>query len=588
VPVPVAADRRWVRKKIFSLVIVLFLLALIASPVLAQDYSFQLTSEVVTALINTNGTATIDYTFNFSNHSGAHPIDYVDVGMPNSQYDIHSITADVNGKRITDIQPSPVVKLGVALGLGPLSIPAGESGTVHCHIGTVNAILHPGTQKESQPYASFQFSPTWFDSNYVSGSTDLTVNLVLPVTNDQDARFYPPKPWPGSASPDSGFDPSRHLFYRWQTSQANSSTQYIFGAAFPAGLVPASSIVQPSTFNFGAWLNDNWGLLLAFGAIIITALSFICPTLVTIIIFGVVVWLVVWLLRRQKLQYLPPIVSIEGNGIKRGLTAVEAAILLEQPMDKILTMILFSVVKKNAASVIRRNPLQIAAIQPQPDGLQAYDIDFVNAFKIAAPEAQCQALQDLMVTLVKGVSEKMKGFSGKETMAYYQDIIKRAWDQVESAGTPDVKSQLFGENIEWAMLDHHYADHTHRVFDAGPVFLPLWWGNYDPGFHQASVSLPAAPSGLSAGGEQSSPLSLPTLPGGAFAASVVNGVQSFSAGIIGDITSFTAGVTARTNPAPVGTSSSSGSSFHHSSSSSHHSCACACAGCACACAGGGR
>jgi hypothetical protein len=582
-----------VRKKIFSLLIGLFLLALIASPVFAQDYSFQLTSEVVSELINPDGTATIDYTFNFSNKSGAHPIDYVDVGMPDSNYDIHSITADVNGQKITDIQPSPVVKPGVALGLGPGSIAAGGSGTVHCHIGTVKDILHPGTQKESQPYASFQFSPTWFDSKYVSGSTDLTVTLILPVTNDQDGRFYPPKPWPGSAEPQSGLDQTRHVFYRWQTSQADGSTQYIFGGAFPAGLVPASSIVQEPTFDFGAWLNKNWGFLFGLGTLFITAISIVCPTLVTLVIVGAFLYFVVWFLRRQKLAYLPPMISIEGNGIKRGLTAVEAAILMQEPMDKILTMILFSVVKKNAAKVITRDPLTIESIEPQPEGMQAYDIDFINAFKIALPDAQRQALQDMMVVLVKGVSEKVKGFSGKETVAYYRDIIKRAWDQVESAGTPDVKSQLYGENLEWAMLDQDYVAHTHRVFDAGPAFLPVWWGNYDPTYHVANlaggISFPVSTLSPSAGAKPASMPSLPTIPGGSFAASIVNGVQNFSAGIIGDVVAFTEGVTTRTNPAPVSTSSSSSSSFHHSSSSSHHSsCACACAGCACACAGGGR
>ena len=579
------------RKKIFSLLIGLFLLALIVSPVFAQDYSFQLTSEKVTDLINANGTATIDYTFNFSNNAGAHPIDYVDVGMPDANYDIKTITADMNGKSITDIQPSPVVKPGVALGLGPLAIPAGGTGTVHCHIGTVRGILHPGTQKESQPYASFQFSPTWFDSQYVSGSTDLTVTLVLPVTNDQDGRFYPPKSWPGSASPEAGFDQTKHVFYRWQTSQANGSTQYIFGAAFPASLVPANSIVKPPTFNFGAWLNDNWELLFAFGTIFLTAISIVCPIVVTLLIVGAVLYFIVWIFRRQKMAYLPPAIAIEGNGVKRGLTAVEAAILMQEPMDKILTMILFSVVKKNAAKVITRDPLKIEAIEPQPEGLQAYDMDFINAFKIALPDAQRQALQDMLVTLVKGVSEKVKGFSSKETVAYYGDIIKRAWDQVESAGTPDVKSQLFGENLEWVMLDQNYAANTHRVFDAGPAFLPVWWGNYDPGYHMANlggISLPASSVSPSAGANPSSTLSLPTLPGGSFAASIVNGVQTFSAGIIGDIATFTGGVTARTNPASLTTSSSSGSSFHHSSSSFHSHCACACAGCACACAGGGR
>jgi hypothetical protein len=540
---------------------------------------------VVTITITSGGTASIDYTFDFANNAGAHPIDYVDVGMPNSDYDIQSITADVNGVSISDVQPSQYVKPGVALGLGTNSIPAGGSGTVRCHIGTVRNILYPGTQKESEPYASLQFSPTWFDSQYVSGSTDLTVTLVLPVTNGQEPRFYPPKNWPGSSDPQTGTDQSKHVFYRWQTANAKGSTQYTFGAAFPARLVPAGTIVKPPSFDFVTLV----GLLMGFGAVLLTVISIICPFLVTIVILGAVAYLILWISRQQKMAYLPPSISIEGNGVKRGLTAVEAAILMEQPMDKILTMILFSLVKKNAGRVVTRDPLKIEAVTPQPEGLHTYEINFLQAFQSALPDSQKKALQDMMVALVQSVTETMKGFSRKETVAYYQDIIKRAWDQVESAGTPDVKNQIFGENIEWTMLDQNYAEHTHRVFDAGPVLLPVWWGNYDPGYHLASLAsgtgVPAA-TPISTGGDRSSSgISLPTLPGGAFAASVINGVQSFSAGIIGNIISFTDGVTAKTNPVPVGTSSSS--SFHSGGGGGGH-CACACAGCACACAGGGR
>jgi hypothetical protein len=52
-----------------------------------------------------------------------------------------------------------------------------------------------------------------------------------------------------------------------------------------------------------------------------------------------------WIAKAQA-PISAPKVSIEGHGIKRSLTAVEAAILLEQPMDKILTMILFGTIKK--------------------------------------------------------------------------------------------------------------------------------------------------------------------------------------------------------------------------------------------------
>ena len=83
-----------------------------------------------------------------------------------------------------------------------------------------------------------------------------------------------------------------------------------------------------------------------------------------------------------------------------------------------------------------------------------------------------------MVDLVKSLSRKMKGFSRKETVAYYQDIIERAWKQVEAADTPEVKSEKYDEVMEWTMLDKDYDDRTRRVFTGGPVFVPIWWGRY--------------------------------------------------------------------------------------------------------------
>jgi len=174
----------------------------------------------------------------------------------------------------------------------------------------------------------------------------------------------------------------------------------------------------------------------------------------------------------------------------------------------------------------------------------------------------------------------MKGFSRNETIAYYQDIVKRAWGQVEAADTPEVKSEKYDELLEWTILDKNYDGRTRDVFRTGPVFVPVWWHHYDPAFPSARPA-PAMPT--SASGK----VSLPTLPGADFAASVVNGVQNFSGKVVGNITSFTEGITQKTNPPPVVTPRS-GSGSSRSGSGCACACACACAGCACACAGGGR
>jgi hypothetical protein len=161
--------------------------------------------------------------------------------------------------------------------------------------------------------------------------------------------------------------------------------------------------------------------------------------------------------------------------------------------------------------------------------------------------------------------------------------MERAWQQIETAGTPEVKSQMYDEALEWTMLDKNYDERTRRVF-TGPVIVPMWWGNYDPGYRPAStggatpkISVP----GTSGGGRVS-------VPGSAFAASVVNSVQGFSSRVLGDVKSFTSGVTNRTNPVPKSTSSGGWKSSGGGGGGHSCACACACAGCACACAGGGR
>ncbi len=107
----------------------------------------------------------------------------------------------------------------------------------------------------------------------------------------------------------------------------------------------------------------------------------------------------------------------------------------------------------------------------------------------------------MMVDLVKELSAKMKGFSRNETVAYYKDIMERAWAQVEAAETPEVKSETFDKYMEWTMLDKDYDDRTRRVF-TGPVFVPTWWGHYDPTYHPAPVSSGPTPVSLPSGGRR--------------------------------------------------------------------------------------
>ncbi len=547
--------------------VLILLLALIPVSALAQNYLFSLDELRVDVFVNEDGSASILYNFVFTNAPGASPIDYIDVGMPNSSFQTSGIIAEANGVKVpvsrSEYQGSGS---GFAIVMGAQAIRPGQTGRVFVFVPNAGSWLR--TDSKDPNYASFVFSPTWFGKQFMQGTTNMTVTFHLPPgVKPEEPRWHSAPPgFP--AEPMTGLDGEGRITYTWNNPQAEGYRQYEFGASFPAQYVPAGTVVAPSfAETTGIDPDDLFGFLCCFGVIGLiggsSALS-------------------IYSNNRRKLQYLPPKIAIEGLGIKRGLTAVEAAVLMEQPLDKVLTMILFGVIKKGAARVVKQDPLEIEVASPLPEGLYDYEKAFLNAFK-AKGAGRKKELQEMMVDLVKSLSAKMKGFSRKETIAYYKDIMERAWAQVEAAQTPEVKSETFDKYMEWTMLDKDYDERTRRVF-TGPVFVPTWWGRYDPTFRPSAGPRPStisAPStsGPSAGGGS---FSLPSLPGSAFAASVVGGVQNFSSSVVGNLSEFTSSITNRTNPLPPPSRSGGGRS------GGGCACACACAGCACACAGGGR
>jgi hypothetical protein len=578
------------------LLTILFIgLFVLPSAVTAQDLRFEVPASEVEVYVEEDGTLSIQYIIEFQNMQGADPIDYIDIGMPSSAYNLNNIQAEVNGQTINDIESSPYVANGFALGLGSNAIQPDEFGRVTAWIPGVGNVLYPYDGADRENYVSFQFSPNWFDSQFDrSKNTEYRVTVILPpgVGNEEGVYYYPDN-WPGADEPDDIGRTAEEdrVYYSWYTDNANAHTQYIFGAAFPSQYVPEDAVVTKSdqtvpTTPSGSSPGFISSILSALGGNI-CCFGF---GLIFVAIFGFSIYQGTVGAQKRKMSYLPPKMKIEGNGIKRGLTAVEAAIVMEQPMDKVMTMILFGTLKKEAAVVTNEDPLEIKVSDPLPEDLHPYEKQFLQAFKQPA-KIRRAALQEMMVNLVKSVSTKMKGFSRKETVAYYEDIMRRAWEMVEKADTPEVKSENYDQTLEWTMLDDDYAERTRRTFTGGPVFVPIWWPRYSPSYRRSiggglsSTGKVSTSSGKSTGGGG---VSLPTLPGSTFAANLINGATGMAAGVVGNLTSFTNAITNRTNPIPVSTRTKSGSGGFRGGGGSSCACACACAGCACACAGGGR
>jgi len=552
-----------------ALFLLLLIVLLIPSSALAQSYYFRLDIETVHVFWEADGTLDLIYEFFFINQPEGHAIEYVDVGLPNNQYSDSNISADINGQSLSYISSSGYEGsgTGVAVGLGSNSIPPGGQGVVRIFINDIEDVLFPDT--ESDDYASAVFMPSYFGSQYVAGTTDITVIFHLPPGIKPEEPRWHSSPNGFSSSPIAGQDTVGRITYTWRNTSGDASARYKFGASFPSSYVPASAVSKPSLWQqLGIPAEAVTGIVCIGGFALFMVLVIVVSVSSS---------------KKRKMKYLPPKIRIEGHGIKRGLTAIEAAILLERPADKIFTMILFSLLQKDAAQVISQDPLKLEFSDPLPENLRKYETQFIEAFQKDTDRIRKTELQDLMISLIKSVGKKMEGFSHKESVRYYEDIIKRAWKQVEDADTPEVKSEKYNAHMGWTMLDGEFEDKTQDVFRSGPVFVPIWWGRYDPSYRTTQTAGPSArtSSPSRSGG------ALPNLPGGDFAASMATGISNFSSDVVGNITDFTSRITQKTNPVPKPTSSS-GKSWSSGSGGSSCACACACAGCACACAGGGR
>ncbi len=580
-------------------VLLIFSLLLLLIPfgsVQAQDYRFSLTAYEVEAYLEADGTLTLYYYMAFDNDPAGHAIDFVDLGLPTTQYKLSNIDAEINGQKMPEVNDSAYVQ-GAELALGKYSIQPGESGVVTAWVYGVEGILSPYDGEDRTDYANFFFVPNYFGSQYDrSVNTAYRMTIILPpaVGADQGV-WYEPSGWPGSSEAEATLTTDNRVNYSWYTTNADVHSEYFFGAAFPASAIPAGTLITKEEVPSD---NGSSGSTGSPSPNLLSRLwGFVTCGFFPLLFIGFFIFVIIQGKKqtdKRKMQYLPPKISIEGKGIKRGLTAVEAGILLEEPLDKILTMILFGLLKKELVTVTMRDPLKIEIADTLPEGLYPYEQAFLESFKDDNKTTRRTGIKSLMIDLVKSVADKMKGFSSKETKDYYQDIIRRAWEAVETAQTPDVKSAQYDHTLEWTMLDKEFNNRTERTFTGQPVYVPMWWPRYDPTYRPAMSSGGgggglAAPTVTSTGAGGSRPsMSLPSLPGADFAASMVNGASNMAAGVIGNVTDFTSSVTSRTNPIPVTTPSSGGGGFRGSGGGHSCACACACAGCACACAGGGR
>ena len=589
------------------------LLLSLATVACAQDYRFSVPKMTLNVYPEQDGSVALEYDVDFTCSPGAHAIDIIDMGLPHSGYNISNMSAAIDGERLSDIRKSEVVTPGVEVHLGASAIEQGQSGHFWFRCVMPKLVYQDTTR---QDYASLQITPTWWGSEYVEGTTDLGIIVNLPPDiNPEDVVHQ---------GQEQGFSRQRIKDYTaaaWYLAGVRADGPHKVGVSFPKG---SMNVVKMTRFGLlMKWWQEAHSLRFLWGIalLVLTGIMFFrasagtgwsCFLGILVILIGVFVvspvihffalpgLLLIWYfseksLKRRRGKYLPAIASVEGGGIKRGLTAPEAAILLELPLSKVLSLVVFGLLKKRIVEQVSAQPLTVR-INPQYDSdsrgerrtaaatagtvIHGYEQPFIDVIRQrGAIPLEKMSFGRPMEQLIKATAERVAGFDVEKTKSYYRHIVNQAWVEAEKLGDIQERTTYADENLLWLLAAPDYGDRFDRWHTRRHYYDPPWYRTAGP-IGGGGVSVPETPvGGRTSFGDVAASFSGWTENVSSGLASSLDGVklETAKSGIM-DLS----GVDKMTSDTLKSMSEGSGGG------GGGGGCACAGCACACACAGGGR
>jgi hypothetical protein len=536
-----------VRLPLPLLCIIVLVLSIGVLTVEAQNLVYHLEHEWVKIWINQDGTIDLLYDITIVCDDGV--LHWVEIGQPNYDFTIGP-AFDENDNVLDAVDSSTQGDYKIRVDVEDLT--AGES--VRFNLTTnVGRMIWADTQNSGN--VGMQFTPTWFPVTIDS----LRVQIVTPSgVTESNLKTLTGVEWDNA-----GYEDGNFAVY-WERNNLASSQKYTFGVSFPEEFVQHYE-VQP-------------GFLQTYG-----------PWIAVLVVLSLVAVLVAVALRKKP--YLNPIISVEALGIRRGLTAVEASYLLDLKPDMIVTEILYSLLKKRAVWVTAIEPsvtLKVmkplkreAPVELAEGQLRYYEIDFLHAIKKDGMLDE-ELLAETILFLRRSVEEKLRGYCRRDTVDYYRKIVEKAWQQVEQAGTSEIASKAYDEQLLWLLLDPQRRTRTetafkNRVFEPTPFWFWYWYS------YQQYHPRPTYKPDIGAPAEAKPP---PKIPGADFANNIATAVEGTSNSIVVNLEKFANAIIPAT-PLPR----TSRQPAHRGSSCvcacAACACACACVSCACACASGG-
>lgn len=603
------------------LVVMAALAVALAAPAAAQDYLFGVPKLDMQVTVQPDASVRIVYDITFKNDWNADPIDVVDIGVPHKDYDLENIRASIDGTELGDIRHSAYVSPGFEVHLGDGAIGRGGTGTLHVEFSMPDMVYQDTTRED---YASLRITPTWFGDEYVTGNTHINVAVHLPAGVKPEEALHQGTPFSQKVL----FENGTSVVWQWPAERLTGP--HMVAVSFPQrGLQRVVKVTRLGLFL--KWFRESTPVRVVAGIVFLVLFGILffrftggtgmtvyvvlsavavftfCLSpglhLLSLPIVAVLVGVHEWYLRYRKVSYMPPIAEVEGGGIKRGLTAPEAAVLLELPLGRVLGLVIFGMLKKGLLHQVGAEPLVVAVDEAfllrkeelfesrkeqarfyrnagQKQGVVAHKYE--HGFLWLLEKNPGKPVRELnfavpMKRLIERVVARMKGFDVSDTKEYYQSIIRRAVRQASSIGDIAQREKAIDRDFEWILVDDDYP----TVFTTGHPYRPIWTRG------------PALPS--------AGPSPAPGIPGQTSFGDVSASFAGWAENTMGNMASAIAPGSLNL-PKPAGgfldlsgVDRVTGEFFDSLASSSGGGgggggCACACAGCACACAcaGGGR
>lgn len=605
-----------------------------AGPAYTQSYTFGVPELKMQVYVQPDGSVRIIYDITFVNQGST--MDIIDIGLPHSDYDISTMTASIDGVALSDIRTSEVVEIGVEVHLGDRAIPSGGQGTLHFEATMPDMVYQDTTNKE---LASMRITPTWFDPESVQGTSSIGVAVHLPEGIEPDEVLYQQEPFTSKALFQD------HAVVVWEWPEGRATQAYLVGVSFPQRVM--DHVIKMSLGDLvKAWLEDHPGVGLLLGGIALglvaliwfrfsggtgcvvyailaggLAMLFVAAPILLLPAIPILIALVIVnetrLKKKPKGKYLPPVAQVEGGGIKRGLTAPESAVLLELPLHKILTLVMFGLLEKKVVEPVERDPLTVkvadrfktwddpearrstklrhevrgTAARETGSIIHTYEDDFLDQLE----RNPGKAVEKIDFTkavegLITDTAAKMKGFDLSDTQDYYKRVISRAMEQAKAIGEVNEREKYLDQYLPWVMMDESYPTVlTHGGYNFWPIWArPFGGQTVSSGGVPALASLrpssgrPSTPGKTSLGDVGSSFAGWAESTMGGLATAIMPGSMKLPGAKGGFID--LSGVDKVTSDVFQALAKSSSGGRGRGGGG----CACAGCACACACAGGGR